>query len=62
MGCRRPSTAKPIALPPPNPPSSNFDVDFTSEKPTLTPVDREAIEQIDQSEFEGFEYCNPRFA
>ncbi len=40
----------------------NFDSDFTNEKPALTPSDREAIESIDQSEFQGFSFINPDFA
>ncbi|KFD47820.1 hypothetical protein M513_11300, partial [Trichuris suis] len=34
--------------------ASNFDKDFTSEAPTLTPTDRLFIMNLDQSEFEGF--------
>jgi hypothetical protein len=37
-------------------------LDFTNEKPALTPSDREAIESIDQSEFQGFSFINPDFA
>ncbi|XP_077863770.1 protein kinase C iota type-like [Saccoglossus kowalevskii] len=37
----------------------NFDPQFTSEPVQLTPDDQKAINKIDQSEFEGFEYVNP---
>lgn len=37
----------------------NFDPQFTSEPVQLTPDDPKAIEKIDQSEFDGFEYVNP---
>lgn len=36
-----------------------FDPQFTSEPVQLTPDDEKAIEKIDQTEFEGFEYVNP---
>jgi len=36
-----------------------FDESFTSENPTLTFDDPSEIAQIDQSEFEGFDYLNP---
>lgn len=41
--------------------ANNFDSDFTSETPRLTPSDRQAIEAIDQSEFAGFTFINPNF-
>lgn len=37
----------------------NFDPTFTNEPVQLTPDDSNDIAQIDQSEFEGFEYINP---
>nr|XP_053637249.1 atypical protein kinase C-like [Cherax quadricarinatus] len=37
----------------------NFDPQFTAEPVQFTPDDQRAIENIDQSEFEGFEYVNP---
>lgn len=37
----------------------HFDPTFTNEPVELTPDDPSAIAQIDQSEFEGFEYVNP---
>ncbi|OWA52671.1 Atypical protein kinase C [Hypsibius exemplaris] len=37
----------------------NFDPHFTDEAVRLTPDDTSVIEEIDQSEFEGFEYVNP---
>ena len=42
--------------------ASNFDKEFTDEPVGLTPIDREAVEQIDQGEFEGFDFVNPEFA
>ncbi|XP_071525049.1 atypical protein kinase C isoform X3 [Panulirus ornatus] len=38
---------------------ANFPPEFTDEPIQLTPDDARAIENIDQSEFEGFEYVNP---
>jgi len=37
----------------------NFDKQFTQEPVQLTPTDYSAISQIDQADFEGFEYVNP---
>ncbi|GAV00767.1 hypothetical protein RvY_11568 [Ramazzottius varieornatus] len=37
----------------------NFDPQFTSEAVQLTPDDESVIRDIDQSEFEGFDYVNP---
>ena len=37
----------------------HFDPQFTNEPVQLTPDDTRAIDEIDQSEFEGFEYVNP---
>ncbi|KRX88074.1 Protein kinase C beta type, partial [Trichinella pseudospiralis] len=41
--------------------ATNFDRDFTSEAPTLTPTDKLFIMNMDQSEFEGFSYINPEY-
>eukprot|EP00053_Salpingoeca_punica_P011981 m.106914 g.106914 ORF g.106914 m.106914 type:complete len:716 (-) comp15822_c0_seq2:755-2902(-) len=41
--------------------TSNFDQDFTSEKPQLTPTDKRAVETIDQTVFNGFTFVNPHF-
>uniref|UniRef100_A0ABD2WU60 protein kinase C n=1 Tax=Trichogramma kaykai TaxID=54128 RepID=A0ABD2WU60_9HYME len=38
---------------------ANFPPEFTDEPVHLTPDDPRAIDRIDQSEFEGFEYVNP---
>ncbi|KAL1496990.1 hypothetical protein ABEB36_008026 [Hypothenemus hampei] len=38
---------------------TNFPPEFTDEPVHLTPDDPNIIKQIDQSEFEGFEYVNP---
>ncbi|KAL1491487.1 hypothetical protein ABEB36_012078 [Hypothenemus hampei] len=38
---------------------ANFPPEFTDEPVHLTPDDPRVIEEIDQSEFEGFEYVNP---
>ncbi|GAB6031305.1 hypothetical protein CHUAL_009101 [Chamberlinius hualienensis] len=37
----------------------NFDPKFTEEEVKFTPDDQCAIDKIDQTEFEGFEYVNP---
>lgn len=37
----------------------HFDTQFTSEAVQLTPDDPGALDEIDQSEFDGFEYVNP---
>ncbi|GFU45559.1 protein kinase C [Nephila pilipes] len=39
----------------------NFDRQFTSAKPVLTPADKIVIMNIDQSEFADFSYFNPEF-
>lgn len=41
--------------------TNNFDPEFTSEKPVLTPTDRKLIASINQAEFQGFSYVNPNF-
>ncbi|KAK3729503.1 hypothetical protein RRG08_044018 [Elysia crispata] len=38
---------------------SNFDREFTSEAPKLTPTDKLFIMNLDQDEFSGFSYVNP---
>jgi len=40
---------------------SNFDREFTSEAPKLTPTDKLFIMNLDQTEFAGFSYVNPEF-
>ncbi|XP_041364727.1 calcium-dependent protein kinase C-like isoform X2 [Gigantopelta aegis] len=40
---------------------SNFDREFTSEPPKLTPTDKLFIMNLDQTEFSGFSYVNPEF-
>ena len=40
---------------------SNFDREFTSEAPKLTPTDKLFIMNLDQTEFSGFTYVNPEF-
>ncbi|XP_055876994.1 calcium-dependent protein kinase C isoform X2 [Biomphalaria glabrata] len=40
---------------------SNFDREFTSEAPKLTPTDKLFIMNLDQCEFSGFSYVNPEF-
>ena len=41
--------------------ASNFDPEFTTEKPILTPSDARLIASIDQSEFAGFSFVNQGF-
>ncbi|ESO84194.1 hypothetical protein LOTGIDRAFT_211133 [Lottia gigantea] len=40
---------------------SNFDREFTSEAPKMTPTDKLFIMNLDQTEFSGFSYVNPEF-
>ncbi|KAL1116873.1 hypothetical protein AAG570_005342, partial [Ranatra chinensis] len=54
------------ALEPPFKPSMShpldtkyFDRAFTSERPRLTPVDKEILQSMDQAQFQGFSYTNP---
>ena len=42
--------------------ANNFDRDFTSEDPTLTPVDAGVVKTINKEEFRGFSFINPHFA
>ncbi|XP_074655655.1 calcium-independent protein kinase C-like isoform X2 [Tubulanus polymorphus] len=41
--------------------ANNFDKDFTSEEPTLTPVDPSIVKAINQEEFCGFSFVNPDY-
>lgn len=41
--------------------ANNFDKDFTSEEPTLTPVDMSVVKAINQEEFQGFSFINPDY-
>lgn len=41
--------------------ANNFDKDFTSEEPTLTPVDMNVVKAINQEEFQGFSFINPDY-
>lgn len=40
---------------------SNFDVDFISENPRLTPVDDKVVQSLCQEEFIGFTFTNSEF-
>lgn len=41
--------------------ANNFDKDFTTEEPTLTPVDPAVVKAINQEEFRGFSFINPDY-
>lgn len=41
---------------------SNFDDEFTSEKPHFTPIDKELLHSMDQEQFLNFTYVCPNFA
>ena len=41
--------------------ANNFDKDFTSEEPTLTPIDQAVVRAINQEEFRGFSFVNPDY-
>ncbi|BFZ06925.1 hypothetical protein BsWGS_09963 [Bradybaena similaris] len=41
--------------------ANNFDRDFTSEDPVLTPVEQAVIKTINQEEFRGFSFVNPDY-
>ena len=41
--------------------ANNFDRDFTSEDPVLTPVEPAVIKTINQDEFRGFSFVNPEY-
>lgn len=38
---------------------SNFDKEFTSEPPKLSPIEGKTLDQWDQAEFAGFSYVAP---
>lgn len=40
---------------------SNFDSDFISENPTLTPIDGDTVRSLNQTEFDGFTFTNSEF-
>ncbi|NXR69643.1 KPCD kinase, partial [Rhadina sibilatrix] len=40
---------------------NNFDREFLSEKPKLSYSDKNLIESMDQSAFDGFSFINPKF-
>ena len=40
---------------------TNFDADFLSEKAQLTPVDNEALKDVNQAEFHNFTFTNSEF-
>lgn len=41
---------------------SNFDTDFTMEKPQLTPTDKDLLKTMDQEVFAGFSFTNPEMS
>ncbi len=41
--------------------ANNFDKDFTSEQPLLTPVEPNLVKTINQEEFRGFSFINPDY-
>lgn len=41
--------------------ANNFDKDFTTEEPNLTPVDPAVVKAINQEEFRGFSFMNPDY-
>lgn len=41
--------------------ATNFDKDFTSEEPCLTPIDPSIVKAINQEEFRGFSFINPEY-
>lgn len=41
--------------------TSNFDREFTSEAPNLSPTDKLFVMNLDQTEFDGFSFVNPEF-
>ncbi|XP_049317132.1 protein kinase C isoform X2 [Bactrocera dorsalis] len=41
--------------------ATNFDTEFTKEEPVLTPVPNDVIRCINQDEFAGFSFVNPKF-
>ncbi|XP_052767110.1 calcium-independent protein kinase C-like isoform X2 [Mya arenaria] len=41
--------------------ANNFDKDFTTEEPVLTPIDPAVVKAINQEEFRGFSFVNPDY-
>ena len=41
--------------------ANNFDKDFTTEEPVLTPIDTAVVKAINQEEFRGFSFVNPDY-
>ncbi|XP_058982526.1 protein kinase C isoform X1 [Musca domestica] len=41
--------------------ANNFDTEFTKEEPVLTPIPNDVIRCINQDEFAGFSFVNPKF-
>ena len=59
-----PLSLSPFLAPPPQRGKrdfSNFDTDFISEKAKLTPVERDVVEAINQTEFDNFTYTSTDF-
>lgn len=41
--------------------ANNFDTEFTKEEPVLTPIPNDVVRCINQDEFAGFSFVNPKF-
>jgi serine/threonine protein kinase len=41
--------------------TDNFDKEFTRERPKITPTDKKTVSKINQEEFSGFTFTNPKF-
>ncbi|XP_065369950.1 protein kinase C isoform X3 [Calliphora vicina] len=41
--------------------ANNFDTEFTKEEPVLTPIGNDVVRCINQDEFAGFSFVNPKF-
>ncbi|KAM7361163.1 protein kinase C isoform 1-T3 [Cochliomyia hominivorax] len=41
--------------------ANNFDTEFTKEEPVLTPIGNDIVRCINQDEFAGFSFVNPKF-
>lgn len=41
--------------------ANNFDAEFTKEDPVLTPIGNDVIRCINQDEFAGFSFVNPKY-